>query len=306
MASTAPTHTYRCYGLTLVSDIELPELTPAELRSVESADVRIVSGCVAPGGLVSGQQIGPYLWVTPRQLWLQVPGVARFQIEGGDRITVEGEPGVDGDSIRVFLLGSAFGALLFQRGYLVLHGNAIRVGDQCLITVGRSGAGKSTLAAGFLQRGYSLLADDVVPIDAHCRAVPGFPRIKLWQDTADKLGIDTAPLRRIRPHLEKYSLPLREHFAGEPLPVRWVYLLGTHSEPDFRFEPIQGLQRFQPLRANTYRVRFLEGMALKAEHLQLCGQLAGRIRLVQVTRPEQGFALDELIDRLLGDAAAHP
>lgn len=306
MTSPPPTHAYRCYGLTLVSDVELPELTPAELRPGEPAEVRITIGTVAPEGLPSGQQIGPYLWVTPRQLWLQVPGVARFLIEGGDRITVEGEAGVDGDSIRVFLLGSAFGALLFQRGYLVLHGNAIQVGDQCLITVGRSGAGKSTLAAGFLQRGHALLADDVVPIDAHCRAVPGFPRIKLWQDTADKLGIDTAPLRRIRPHLEKYSLPLHDRFAGAPLPVRWVYLLGTHSEPDFRFEPIQGLRRFQPLRANTYRVRFLEGMALKAEHLQLCGQLAGRIRLVQVTRPEKGFALDELIDRLLDDAAAHP
>ena len=85
MTSPAPSHAYRCSGLTLVSDLELPELIPAELRPGESADVRIASGSVAPGGLVSGRQIGPYLWVTPRQLWLQVPGVARFLIEDGDR-----------------------------------------------------------------------------------------------------------------------------------------------------------------------------------------------------------------------------
>lgn len=301
-----PTRGYQCYGLTLASAYELPELIPAPIPDAGPVDVRIQEGSVPREGLADGQQVGPYLWVTPRHLWLQVPGVARFLVEDGNQITVEGEPGVDADSIRVFLLGSAFGALLFQRGYLVLHGNAIQIGDQCLITVGRSGAGKSTLAAGFLQRGYSLLADDVVPINADCRAVPGFPRIKLWQDTADKLGIDTAPLLRIRPGLQKYSLPLRDRFAPEPVPVRWVYLLGTHGQPDIDFEPIQGLERFQPLRANTYRVRFLEGMALKAEHLRLCGQLAGRIRLVRVTRPEKGFGLDALIDRLLDDAAAHP
>lgn len=282
-----PTRDYQCYGLTLASAYELPELIPAPIPDAGLVDVRIQEGLVPREGLADGQQVGPYLWVMPRQLWLQVPGV-------------------DADSIRVFLLGSAFGALLFQRGYLVLHGNAIQIGDQCLITVGRSGAGKSTLAAGFLQRGYSLLADDVVPINANGRAVPGFPRIKLWQDTADKHGIDTAPLPRIRPGLQKYSLPLRDRFAAEPVRVRWVYLLGTHGQPDIDFEPIQGLERFQPLRANTYRVRFLEGMALKAEHLRLCGQLAGRIRLVRVTRPDKGFGLDALIDRLLDDAAAHP
>ena len=66
------------------------------------------------------------------------------------------------------------------------------------------------------------------------------------------------------------------------------------------------MDRFRPLRNNTYRVRFLEGMALKAEHLRLCGKLAGRVHLTRVTRPEHGFDLDGLMDRILADAAANP
>ncbi len=61
-----------------------------------------------------------------------------------------------------------------------------------------------------------------------------------------------------------------------------------------------------PLRANTYRVRFMIGMALRADHLQLCGQLAGRIHLNRVTRPDHGFQLDNLIDQILADIAANP
>jgi hypothetical protein len=269
-------------------------------------DVTIRLGGVDQNGLPGGKQLGPFLWVTEESLWLQVPEVARFLVSNGNRITIDPAPGIDEDSLRVFLLGSALGALLFQRGYLVLHGNAVRIGDQCLVCVGHSGAGKSTLAAGFLQRGYEILADDVIPVDEHGRALPGFPRIKLWQDTADRLGIETGGLRRIRPEMEKFNYPLHDRFTDQPLPIRWVYILGSHHQSEIRFEKIRGLERFTPLRNNTYRVRFMEGMPLKTQHLQRCGQLAGRIHLTRVTRPDHGFELDNLIERILADIEAHP
>ena len=137
-------------------------------------------------------------------------------------------------------------------------------------------------------------------------ALPGFPRIKLWQDTADKLGIETEGLRRIRPDLEKFNFPLMNPDSVAPLPVRWIYILKSHHNPETLFEPIRGLERFTPLRSNTYRVRYMDGMALKAEHLKLCGQLAGRIHLSRITRPEHGFELDGLVERILDDIRANP
>jgi len=299
---------HQAYNLVIQTELALPELpiVPTAEGVCHEPDVRISFTAVSPGGLDGARQLGPFLWASPESLWLQVPGVARFLISHGNTISIDPEPGIDEDSIRVFLLGSALGALLFQRGYLVLHGNAIRIGDQCMVCVGQSGAGKSTLAAGFLQRGHEILADDVVPVDDQCRAVPGFPRIKLWRDAAERLEIDTAPLSRIRPETEKFNYPLTAQFGDQPLPIRWIYILNSHNSPDTLFEPIQGMQRFIPLRNNTYRVRFLNGMALQGEHLQLCGQLAGRIRLARVTRPQQGFELDQLVDRLLADIAENP
>ena len=308
--------TYACYGLTIVSDLALPELLgagadvdardPADVAGVADADIRIRLGEVSSDGLPDGEQLGPFLWVTPDRLWLRVPEVARYLVSGGDSIVIAPEGDADEDSLRVFLLGSALGALLFQRGLLVLHGNAIRIDDACMVCVGPSGSGKSTLAAGLMQRGHEILADDVVPVDAACRVLPGFPRLKLWEDAASRLDIETAGLRRIRPCLEKYNYPVHDRWAGRALPVRWVYVLGSHYLPDTLFEAITGMDRFRPLRNNTYRVRFLEGMALKAEHLRLCGQLAGRVHLTRVTRPEHGFDLDDLMDRILADAAANP
>lgn len=300
---------YTAYNLTIFSELALPELVPlppTDPLPEAATHVHIKLATIHPHGLPDGRQLGPFLWANPDSLWLQIPKVARFLIQGGQTILIDPEPGIDEDSVRVFLLGSALGALLFQRGYLVLHGNAIRVGNQCMVCVGHSGAGKSTLAAGFMQRGHQVLADDVVPVDAQCRALPGFPRIKLWQDVADKLTISTDSLHRIRPSLDKFNYPLPLQPDQTPLPIRWVYMLGSDHANAITLEPIQGMKRFAPLRANTYRARYMEGMALKAQHLQLCGQLAGTIRLARVTRPRQGFELDALIDHLLADMAAHP
>lgn len=293
------------YGLVIDSEIDLPELHPAP-ESSGAPDLHVRLGAVPEAGLPGGQQLGPFLWTTATDFWLQVPGVARFLVSAGREILIDPEPGIDEDSLRVFLLGSGFGALLFQRGYLVLHGNAIQIGNQCMVCVGHSGAGKSTLAASFLRRGHAILADDVVPVDSDCRALPGVPRIKLWQDTAAHLDIDTGSLRRIRPQLEKFSLPVAAGFASAPLPVRWIYLLHAENRPDIRLEPIFGMDRFLPLRANTYRVSYLEGMGLSGQHLGLIGRLAAGIRLVRVTRPDHGFELDALTDHILADIAANP
>ncbi len=299
---------YTCYGLALRSRIELPELQPLPTSSAHAnrPDINIRLGAVAAKGLGGGEQLGPYAWADSRSLWLRVPAVARFLVSEGRDILIDPEPGIDEDSLRVFLLGSAFGALLFQRGYLVLHGNAIRIGDQCLVCVGPSGAGKSTLAAGFLRRGYPVLADDVAPVDGECRALPGFPRIKLWRDVTHELAIDTSGLRRIRPNTEKFNLPVGSAETSAPLPIRWVYILGSDLVEGVQIEPINGVDRFQPLYHNTYRVGFLNGMALKTEHLSLCGKLAGQIRLARLTRPRSGFHLEPLIDAILADIASHP
>ncbi len=237
---------------------------------------------------------------------MKVPGVACYDVAGGNTVVVDPEEGADHDSIRLSLLGSALGALLCQRGLLVLHGNAVRVGDRCLVCVGPSGAGKSTLAAGFLRHGHEILADDVVPVDETCRVLPGFPRLKLWRDVASRLDIDTARLRRVRPDVEKYSVPLAGGSAGQALPVRWVYVLESHDRPEVRLEEVEGMGRFLPLRRNSYGVRVLEGMALEAENLLLCGRLARQVRLARVTRPVQGFHLEALVDRILEDVEEHP
>jgi hypothetical protein len=212
-----------------------------------------------------------------------VAGTARYRVRAGKEIIVDREAIADDASVRLFLLGSSLGALLMQRGLLVLHGNAIRIGDACLVCVGDSGAGKSTLAAAFALKGHEVLADDVVAVDSAGRALPGLPRVKLWQDAADQLGISTPGLARISPELEKFNWPLGMPGADEPLPIRWLCLL-TADEADSPIESIGGHQRFCVLRDNSYRYHFLTGMSALQDHLGQCARLAQKVQIYKLRR----------------------
>lgn len=296
---------YELCGLTLESELELTEALPAP-KTAGPADAAIRYGTVSPDGLANGRRLGPFCWAAPSALWLRVPEVASFLVTDGKEIVVDPHPGIDEDSVRVFLLGSALGALLSQRGLLVLHGNAIQVGDSCVICVGPSGSGKSTLAAEFMKRGFSILADDVTPVDENCCAVPGMPRIKLTQDAANRLSISTDGLRMIRPNIPKFNLPLDgDQFGLHPVPVRWIYVLSPRKS-GLEIVAFHGMDRLRPLRNNTYRFGYLKGMALQHQHLQSCGRLGGRVHVSLLTRHQHGGTIEEIADVMLADMAENP
>ncbi len=294
---------YFCYGLTIESELTIPELQGfrSDTRNCKQADVSIRIGRLDTSEFEQGQWHNPNLWSGNSKLLIKIPKIADYLICEGKEIIISPHSNADEDNIRLFLLGSAFGALLVQRGFLVLHGNAIQVNNACMVCLGESGAGKSTLAAAFMQRGYSVLSDDVVPVNAKKCAVPGFARIKIWQDTADSLRIDTQKLKRIAPELEKFNYPVPNQFVSTPLPIKWIYILDKHEDSEFVIETVSGMDRFEYLNNNTYRRHYLNGVNLNMSHLEQCGDLASSVHLAKIRRPNSGFFVDQLMDEILDD-----
>ncbi|WP_051743984.1 hypothetical protein [Sphingobium sp. DC-2] len=149
-------HAYHLFGLRLHSEIALPELSPAPDGA--PADVEIVRAPVPHpdgGPTVIGLSIGTQGAI------IAVRDIGRYRIADGARIEIDADPGASERNTRLFLLGSAMGALLHQRRMLPLHANAIDMGGYAIAVAGPSKAGKSTLAAAFLDRGYRLLSDDI-------------------------------------------------------------------------------------------------------------------------------------------------
>lgn len=291
------------FGLRISSFLPLPELL--SIPGADAADVEIVAGPV-PVELPDALFRGVRFQTAPDRLLLIVDGVARYLVEHGRRITIDRDPAADDDDLRVFLLGSVFGALMHQREDLVLHGSAIAWdADSCIVFMGPSGIGKSTLASAFRKKGHALLTDDLCVVragdDGKMRAWPGFPQTKLWLDSLKKLDVSPDGLRRIRTKLEKRALPLGDDFAATPRLVKKIFVLRQHNKDDIRLTPVVGPAKFSILKNNTYRFGFLAGIDGKAGHFQQALALGQRAPVSVVVRPSGAFKLDELVTAIEAD-----
>lgn len=293
---------YTVHGLQIESEIALPEL---RLASDRPTDVHIRYGSV-PTSLPEPLGVGGYFQAAPDTFLLTVHDTARYLVLKGREIVVEPLPNCPDNALRLYLLGSALGALLHQRRLLVMHASTIQTARGAVLLVGPSGHGKSTLLAALVRRGYAMLADDVTAVMMESTSVPiafsAFPHLRLCGDAADRFNYSRETLPRVcyspgRVSVEKYLLPI-DHFCTTSLPVYAMYTLNVHAAPNIRLESVDTVRRFELVGANTYRYNFLEGLGLEKTHFQAVARLAKTIHIGCITRPAFPYMLDELVDRL--------
>lgn len=267
---------YRAFGLTINSEIPLPELVPCP----EDGKVIIRLGKV-PESLLNPVATGVCFQASPGKFLLRIENVAVYYVDSGNYIQIEPFPGASEDDIRLFLLGSVMGAVLHLNGLFPVHGSSIEVNGKAVIFSGISGSGKSMLAAAFKNNGNKILSDDIsaVSFNANQQAIihPGFPRLKLWHDSLIKLGESLDNLPRVRNQIDKVWLDANDNFSVNPLPLSMIYMLGMLPAENSKIEPLRGVDKFNALKNNTYRVNFIRGFDLMQQHFMLCTKLSGQV-----------------------------
>jgi hypothetical protein len=280
---------YQLFGLRIRSEIELPELFPFDGEG--EANVTIRWGSVAAGPVerpfdYEGEAIA-----------LSIGGVARFRIEDGSTILVDPAPGVPERNIRLFLLGSAFGALLHQRGLLPLHANAIEIDGKSVAFMGESGAGKSTLAAWFHDHGHRIIADDVCVVrfrtGGQAVTPPGLPRLRLWHDALKAMGREESNFQRSYAgdnDSNKFDVPVaREAAATAEADLSAIYLL--EKADALEISRIDGLAAAEAVFANTYRGIYINAVKGEHRHWSSCVTL---VRNTPIYRLRRRWGLDHM------------
>ncbi len=267
-------------------------------------DVHIRAGAV-PESLDNPTSSGVLYEASADLFLLNLQGIGRYLIRNGDEIIIERCADASDNDVRVFLLGSGFGALLHQRQLLVIHAGAIYSEHGAVLFSGPSGAGKSTLLGEMIRRGYNMMVDDVCAVtldsDEKPLVLPGYPRTRLWADSAEKLEVSTDGLQKTRPTLEKYERQLPDQFHASNAQMHRIYLLNSHNTDKLELEPLPAINTFAAVLHNTYRNSFLEGLEMRETHFAMVSALATNVSVVKVVRPSGSFRLTELADLIEAD-----
>jgi len=134
--------------------------------------------------------------------------------------------------------------LLLAQDRFLLHGAAVRRGEDALLVVGDSGTGKSSLAYAAHLAGWNVLGDDMVAVDddagaLHVRGIPRVPSVP--GDVASDAQGDRLPHdARARLELPDFELD------GRPAAIAAV-LICRHDDGDGRLVPATATEAVEAL-----------------------------------------------------------
>ena len=292
---------YLIGGITLISEIPLPELPLIQHQSATPHPVHVRLGAV-PNQLPGAVELDPYCFATPTQYLLNIQGIARYLVNEGREIVIDPDDSAPALDVRAYLLGSIFVVLCQQRGLLPLHASAIGGKSGVVAFLANSGQGKSTLAAHLAQRGFRVLADDVCLIDAtqqgSAMVIPTAPWLKLWRNSLENLGRGAEGLDRVFSEDDKYRLPLASTSTPEPI-FKLIFLEGHDvSSVTTEIEEVPRVQAVPLLMNLTHHAYILEATGQQEENFLRCGRVLSQARAYRLVRPWGLMHLESTIDAL--------
>lgn len=265
-------------------------------------DVLVRRGSL-PSDLESATSRGPGGAIKDSTFFFRVRDLARFLISNGKEIVVDVDDNVEERDASIFVLGTAFGILLHQRGHLVLHGSAVAVDGKAVVFCGPSGAGKSTLAASLVNEGYPFVNDDAchVGFDSDGRPVvfPDGRMLKLWADAVENLSLSDRKGAAVQSNFRKFYVPPASESSSSALQLALIYVLSeappscklSISKPDLA-------QAAALLRENAYLPHLIDAMNMEERYFQDMARLLSHAGVFRLVRPFEFSAVPFAIGAL--------
>lgn len=225
--------------------------------------------------------------ISPCEYRFYLPEVGGYLVSRGKEITVFPMPDAGVREVRLFLLGTAWGVLCYQRGMFVLHAGSVGVRNHAMLFCAHQQMGKSTMTAWLTTHGHNMLSDDLSCVEMSQTDLPSVyqssQRIRLWSDSLDSLNWSHKKMERDHFRYDKFQLTWCCEKNEKPMPIKAIYLLNWGELKLEKLSGMNALERF--VAAATYRGEILEKMGLSGTYWQRCLDLVRQVQVWELTRP---------------------
>ena len=218
---------YQLYGMMVVSDLEMPRLLTAKPSDFPKDKQIIVCQSTIPAPY-DQMPVKSYQY-SPEVSFLSNDGCS-ILVKNGNVILYQIKPHPYATSLVSYILGFGMAMLFLQRQMLAFHCSSVSKNGKAVLIAGNSGSGKSTITNALLDRGYSLMSDDMTVVDPlhfeHPIAYPAFPFQKLCRDVVEKRNLNQDDLVYINEKKDKYLVPAPS-FQSKEMPVVAMFHLNA-------------------------------------------------------------------------------
>ncbi len=283
-------HHYRHSGLSVASELELPEWAVFASRKIADPDIVIrLDESVEPTGLAPHEPL-----IIGDRLVFDDEDAGTYAAVGGRELLIAPDVDVSERELRLFALGSGWGAIGYQRSLQLLHGSAVMGPQGAVLFAGEAGAGKSTFAASMASREYSLVADDLSRVrfaGSGAEIWPSSSRIKLWDDALEALGWTEREMEQDHFRDRKFHLPVETEICADPVPLAACYILEWGELSITRITGGEAVGAL--LHATMYRISFLRALGTLGAYTAQIAKLAAVMPVYRLTRPRDAALLDD-------------
>ncbi len=236
-------------------------------------------------------------------IFLSCP-VGLFHIHDGKEITIQAIEGKTEREIRVFLLGSAMGAIQIQRGYIPVHGGAIVHDGKTIVLTGSPGAGKSTMTSTLVSLGYDYLTDDVASVifeDGMPLVLPAYPQRKLVRDAAEMLGYNPENLPVVDAGRDKFAVRETHNFVKKPTEFHTLLkLVPNYDTDEVEVTEVDGLNKIKLLTQNLYRYTMhIVGTAFPPQDFKKVAEISKHTKMYIVAVPRNAERLKDFAKQIM-------
>ena len=297
---------YRWASLVVDCDLPLPELNAAGGR--RRADIVVRRAAASRDRRRGRAPTTRHEWRLPDGTrWASVASgdgehvlrfrrFAEFVVTGGGRsVRWRAPASTKPETIRHLLLDQVLPAIAFEHSLIALHASAVVVDGVGVAFAGPTSRGKSTLAASFAVHGHPVVTDDSLMMDWRApspRAIPSYPSLRLWRDTADRLfgrRVSTKPVAQYTSKLRVGAAARALTFRRLPVHVGKIYIVERRAGAA-RVVPLSRREAYVELLKTTFRLDPLDRDAARRE----VAALSSIVQQVPVARLLVPLRLDRL------------
>lgn len=304
-------HTYTICGLTLASNVLLPELNSATHSDVECRFSQLPPEPFPPeeiqwfhkwymeGDEEEGEQEP---WVCFARYndgyLLRFPSCGDFYIsQDAAEIRFTPLPEIPDITVRHLLLDQVIPLVLSRRGRVVFHASAVTTGRGVIAFAGKSGQGKSSMALAFARQGHALITDDCLALsfeNNRWMVSPSYPGVRLWQSAAEEL----APKRTSTADVAHYTSKRRiidvdgVQFSARPEPICALFVLDD-EQPEIAIEKLAASRAFMAWAEFAYNLDILHADFLRG-NFEAVGKLATQIPVYALHYPREFSMLPDV------------